>query len=178
VGYAINALFPMSSENELKQSPDLRPAIRILTWCTTCYLFSLVSYYGTSQGLWFWFVSLRRPPICPPGWSITPIWTILYGLMAWASWEVWESPTGRERTTALCLFFAQLSLNALWPWLYFALHLPIPAVVVLSVTFVLSVLTAIAFWKINPKSGGLFVPTAVWSGFLAILYFIVWRMNR
>src|ERR1019366_5221363 len=108
----------MSNESDVKSGPELKPIIRLLTWFTTCYCFSLVGYIGISQGLWFWYVSLRRPVWSPPNWAITPVWTILYGLIAWASWQIWSEPAAGDRKFALNLYFIQLALNACWPWLF------------------------------------------------------------
>jgi tryptophan-rich sensory protein len=170
----------MNTEIDSPSSPELKPAIRLLTWLTACYCFSLVGYIGTSysQGLWFWYVSQRRPAWNPPNWSVTPVWTILYGLMGFASWAVWNSPACRSRTITLGAFFVQLTLTAAWPWVLFALHRTGAAVILLFILWMVSILVTILFWRINPKSGALMTPPTVWTGFTAILTLVVWQLNR
>jgi tryptophan-rich sensory protein len=168
----------MNSENEQKQSPELKPAIRMLSWFTVCYLFSLVNYLGTSQGLWFWFVSFRWPTVTAPTWMMTPMWTVLYGLLAWGAWDIWTAPPDDDRTKALVSFFSQLTLNAVWPWLYFDRHMIVPSLIAIALVFVASITTAVFFTRIKPRSGYLAIPFLTWVGYLTILYIVIWRMNR
>jgi len=168
----------MSSEPEQNQSPELKPAIRVLTWFTVCYLFSLVNYIGTSQGLWFWFYAFVRPAWCVPNWAITPVWTILYGLIGWAAWDIWNAPPDNERKVALISFGALLSVNAIWPWLYFSLHWVVASLVAVGLHFVLSIVTAVLFSRVKSRSGYMAIPFLAWSGYLMILYIVVWKLNK
>jgi tryptophan-rich sensory protein len=168
----------MTSENEPKASPELKPAIRVLTWFTLCYLFSLSNFLGTSQGLWFWFYALQRPAWCLPNSAVTPVWTVVYGLAAWGAWGIWNSPPDGARKIAMISFWSTLTFTAIWPWLYFAAHQIIAALVVVALSFLASILTAVLFTRLTPKSGYLLVPLLAWSGYLTILYVVVSRLNR
>ena len=70
-----------------------------------------------------WYRQLNRPAIAPPDYLFGPVWTMLYFGMAVAAWIVWKSDRLRETWPSLMLFFIQLSLNAIWSWLFFGLHL-------------------------------------------------------
>src|SRR5688500_16807553 len=66
------------------------------------------------------YAQLDRPEWSPPGWVFGPVWTLLYALMAIAAWLVWRERGFSAAKVALGLFLAQLALNALWTWLFFA----------------------------------------------------------
>lgn len=168
----------MNSKLEEKHETDLGAVARLLSWFTVCYLFSFINFEGTSQGLYFWFVSLLRPSWCIPNWAVTPGWTIVYGLIAWAAWDIWKLPPDNERSGALISFFSLLVLNAVWPWLYFSLHLVVLAILAIALHFLLAILTAVLFSRLISRSGYLAIPFLAWAGYSTILYIVVWKLNK
>lgn len=168
----------MKNDTEKQKEPDLNFWTRLLGWFTVCYAMSYVGFLETSQGLWFWYVSLRRPDWSPPNWSIQPVWAIVYAGVAWASWEALTAPKSRDRTIGLGFFGAAIALNLIWPYLYFARHLAIGSIVLLVLTVAFSMATAVVFWRIKPRAGWFVVPLVVWIAFLTLLYTVVWRLNR
>jgi len=165
------------SEKE-KAGQDLKPAIRFLALVTVCYLVSFVGYEGSSQGIWSWYLVLQRPSWDPPVWTFVPVWTVLYGLMAVALWQVWNEPVSSTRTKALCLFFGQLGLNGLWPWIFFCWHRIPWSVAEIIALWILILLTTISFWRLSPGAGKKLIPYLVWVAFYVALNITVWRMNR
>ena len=168
----------MESSKQNKTSQDLKPAIRVLSWFTGCYLLPFVGYLGMSQGLWSWFITLNRPEWSAPFGLIVPIWTVANGLLIYASWLAWNAPQCRPRTVGLVTYSAQLVLNAVWPWLYFWKHLAIPTVTLLILVVLLAVFNTIAFWKVNVRSGQFMLPYTAWIAYSAILFTVIWRMNQ
>src|SRR5689334_17737146 len=68
------------------------------------------------------YAQLARPSWAPPAGVFGPVWSTLYLLMAVAAWLVWRERGRRMRGVALGLYVAQLVVNALWSWLFFAWH--------------------------------------------------------
>ena len=66
---------------------------------------------------------LNLPAWAPPAGVFGPVWTVLYLLMGVAVWLVWREVDAPARKPALAVFVAQLAVNALWSWLFFAWHL-------------------------------------------------------
>ena len=104
-----------------------------------------------------------------------PAWTVLYALMAVAAWLVWRQDGW---SGALLLFGIQLALNAAWSPLFFGLHRIDLALADIVLLWVAIVATTVAFWKVTPGAGGLFVPYLAWVSFATVLNFTIWRMNR
>jgi tryptophan-rich sensory protein len=120
---------------------------------------------------------LARPDWAPPASVFGPVWTMLYALMGIAAWLVWRAgPTPASRR-ALLFFAAQLALNALWSWLFFAWHRGGLAFLDIVVLWLLIVLTLVAFWRVKPLAGALLLPYLVWVSYAAALNFAVWRLN-
>src|SRR5690606_3248713 len=67
---------------------------------------------GRPSGLWY--RALRKSRAQPPGRVFGPVWSALYGLIAYAGYRLWRAPASRARTGALALWGTQLALNGAW----------------------------------------------------------------
>jgi translocator protein len=123
------------------------------------------------------YAQLVRPTWAPPSSIFGPVWTILYALMGIAAWLVWRSADSRAVRLPIALFLVQLTLNALWSWLFFRWHqgaLAFADILLLSVSIVA---TLIAFWKISRLAGALLIPYLLWVIFASALNYSVWQRN-
>jgi tryptophan-rich sensory protein len=120
------------------------------------------------------YAALERPAWAPPGWLFAPVWTLLYALMGVAAWLAWRRA---GFAVAHWLFLAQLAVNALWTWLFFAWRQGALAFVEILVLWALVAATAIAFRRIRPLAGLLLVPYLAWVTFAAALTYAVWQRN-
>jgi len=160
------------------QGSDLKPAIKFLAWMTVSYLAAFAVFEGTSQGVWFWYVSINRPAWAPPTWLFTPMSTILYGLMGLAVWKVSKEPDSGSKTAGLTFFFLQLAFGALWPWIYFAWHkLPFSCAIG-ALTLVTMIVTVTMFWKTVGAAGKLMLPVVAWCLYMNLVDIALWRLNR
>ncbi|KAK1925833.1 TspO/MBR-related protein [Papiliotrema laurentii] len=73
-----------------------------------------------------WFTTMSPPPGNPPKEVFGPVWTVLYGLMGYAShltvrsFDAAITPQATAQADqALTLYYAQLGLNLLWTPLFF-----------------------------------------------------------
>ena len=78
---------------------------------------------------------------------------------------------------ALSFFFAQLLVNSLWSWLFFAWHLGALALVDILILWLLIVATIVYFWRTTVLAGALLVPYLLWVSFAAGLNYSVWQLN-
>jgi tryptophan-rich sensory protein len=124
-----------------------------------------------------WYEQLSKPSWTPPNWLFAPVWTFLYFAMAVAAWLVWRRVGWREARLAFSFFVLQLMLNAIWSWVFFALHRPGLAFGEITVLWAAVLTTLVMFWRRCPLSGALFLPYLVWVSFAAVLNFSLWRLN-
>ena len=121
---------------------------------------------------------LDRPPWAPPGWLFGPVWTALYILMGIAAWLVWREAGWTAARVAFVLFFAQLALNALWTWLFFAWRNGALALAGIVVLLIFIVATMIAFGRVSRPAAVLLVPYLCWVLFATALTAAVWTRNK
>ncbi len=116
------------------------------------------------------FRELNQPPLSPPGWLFPVVWTVLYLLMGYASYRVWNSGAAPQKVrTALILYAAQLFLNLLWSPIFFGLQGFLAAFFVLIGLWVLILLTVRAFSVIDERAGDLLLPYLLWVSFAGYL---------
>ncbi|SEL93816.1 TspO and MBR related proteins [Pseudoxanthomonas sp. GM95] len=120
---------------------------------------------------------LAQPTWAPPASVFGPVWSILYLMMALAAWLVWRVGGWKIQRRALCVFLAQLALNALWSWLFFAWHLGGYAFFDIITLWLLIVATIALFWRARPLAGMLLLPYLLWVTFATALNYAVWQLN-
>ena len=79
----------------------------------------------------------------------TPVWTLLFVLMALSAWLVWNRAGIRAAWWGLALFLAQLALNAGWSALFFALRRPDLAFIEITVLWIAIAATLVSFGRIS-----------------------------
>lgn len=125
------------------------------------------------------YKNLTQPSIAPAGWVFPIVWTVLYILMGIASYIVYiEGFEKPEVKSALTVYAAQLIVNFFWTIIFFRLELRGLALVWLIFLWILIVITAVKFYRINKTAGYLMVPYLLWVSFAAVLNYAVWQLNK
>lgn len=150
--------------------------IGLVAWLATSFAASALGAVASIRASEF-YNQLVQPEWAPPAFVFGPVWTVLYALMGVAAWLVWQSGGFRAQRLALGLFFAQLAVNALWSWLFFAWSLGALAFVDILVLITLVVGTLLCFWRVRPLAGLLLLPYLLWISFAAALNYSVWHLN-
>ncbi len=153
-----------------------KQVLGLVAWLAVTFAAAAVGAVASAQSREF-YGQLERPSWAPPGWIFGPVWTLLYTMMAVAAWMVWRERGFAGARLALGLFLAQLALNALWTWLFFAWRMGGAAFAEIMVLWLLIVATIVAFWQVRPSAGALLLPYLVWVTFASALNFAIWRMN-
>ena len=124
------------------------------------------------------YKTLNQPPLSPPGWIFPIVWTILYGLMGYASYRIAVSDTLKEaRKKALTFYGIQLFFNFLWPILFFRFEAYWLAFFVLLALWVFIYLTICLFADIDETAENLLIPYLLWVTFAGYLNLGVALLN-
>ncbi|MBU2885314.1 tryptophan-rich sensory protein [Gilvimarinus agarilyticus] len=149
--------------------------LSLLVWLVVCFAAAFIGGLASVNAGAF-YGELRQPAWAPPGYVFGPVWTLLYALMAVAIWRVWvRAPALRQ--PAVWLFLLQLSVNALWSWLFFAWQLGAAALLDIVVLLSLLVATVWQFRRFDKTAAWLLAPYVGWVSFAGVLNYTVWRLN-
>ena len=114
--------------------------------------------------------TLKQPPLSPPGWIFPIVWSILYLLMGYASYRIGISDIGTEdREKALLFYGIQLSLNFLWPIVFFGFQAYWLAFLVLILLWAFIYLTMHLFGSIDEIAENCLIPYLFWVTFAGYL---------
>ena len=115
------------------------------------------------------FDSEYEPFFQPPGWIVAPIWAVLYSTLAISMYYTLMNRDKLEKfNTIVFFFFAQLTLNLLWPSVFNSANYFL-SLVMISFMIVFSVLYAYLTFKPLPNASKLVWPYIVWITFAAII---------
>lgn len=145
-------------------------------WVALSYATAAIGALASIDAASF-YAELRRPDWAPPAAVFGPAWTLLYGLMAVAAWRVWRRAGLAGARIALGLFLAQLAVNALWSWLFFAWRLGGPALADILVLDALVLATIAAFARVDRVAALMLLPYLAWIAYATALNAAVWRLN-
>lgn len=148
----------------------------LVAWLALAFVAAAIGAVASVQAASF-YSQLVRPSWAPPPGVFGPVWSILYALMGVAAWLVWRQPKEERRALPIALFVAQLVVNALWSWLFFAWHLGAWAFADVLFLLALIAATIIAFWRVRALAGILLLPYFAWVSFASALTWSVWHSN-
>ena len=124
-----------------------------------------------------WYRHLRTPRWQPPAAIFGPVWTGLYGLVAYAGGTVWQNTEPRERHRFAAAYAANLVLNAGWTWTFFrARRLPLSAVHAAAIEVSTVDLVRRAH-RVAPRAAAALLPYAAWNAFATALSTDLARRN-
>jgi tryptophan-rich sensory protein len=125
-----------------------------------------------------WYAELVRPPLTPPSWIFSPVWTLLY-LMIAASIVIWtRSPDRFLPGRTWKLLTLHLLTNACWTLFFFRLQSPLLALVDIVVLDLTLLGLLCIFRRQSRTSFWLLVPYLFWVSFATYLNAGFWWLNR
>ena len=132
---------------------------------------------ATTSNIQTWYATLEKPFFNPPNWLFGPVWTLLYLLIGLSLYLVWITKTKSSKQRALIWFGVQLVLNALWSIVFFGLHQPWLAVVVILGLLVSIALTMRSFAGFSRTAALLLIPYICWVSFATVLNISIAILN-
>ncbi len=151
------------------------PDAPIWTFLPFLGLVSLASLTGAIFRPGDWYKQLDKPGWTPPGWLFPVAWTVLYVLMAYAAWRVWDRA---GLSLALGVWMVQLVFNAGWLAVFFGMRRPALALAELAALWLLIAVMIVAFARIDPIAALLLAPYIAWVSFAGALNADIVRRRR
>jgi tryptophan-rich sensory protein len=98
--------------------------------------------------------------------------------MGIALYLVWQKGiTNKPVKTAIVIFFVQLALNTLWPFMFFGMRSTLAGLLCIIPLWAAIIVTAALFFRISRAAGWLLIPYLLWVSFAVILNFRIWQQN-
>lgn len=110
-----------------------------------------------------WYAALNKAPGNPPGFVFGIVWPILYAMMAISAFLAWRAGA------RLGIYMLQLAVNLAWSYLFFELHMALPALIDIIVLLGLVLWMTRGFYRQSRLAGLLLVPYILWLSFATYL---------
>ena len=116
------------------------------------------------------YETLMKPEVIPPDWLFPFIWTILFVLIGFAGYYVWNFyKSDRLRKIFAGLYAVNGLLIYLWPYMFFTQQSISGALyVIIGLIIVIELMILVAF-KTNHKSAYMLIPYLLWILFVIYL---------
>lgn len=152
--------------------------VPLLLWIVGCELIGIAGSIATVPQIPTWFASLSKPVFSPPNWVFGPVWTILYAMMGFAAYRIWNLGIKNARVRmSLGLFFVQLLLNSAWSFIFFAQQNIFGAFIEIIILWVSIMATMWQFEKLDKVAGYTMIPYFLWVSFAMILNYSLYVLN-
>ena len=130
------------------------------------------------EGTKIYSESIVQPPLSPAPVVFPIAWTILYALMGIGIARVLMAEASGARTAAMGFFFAQLFFNLAWSFIFFGAQRFDLAFVWLVILFILALLMAVFFKRMDAVAMYMQIPYLIWLMFAGYLNLGVWVLNK
>ena len=118
-----------------------------------------------------WYQSLIHPPLAPPAWIFSPVWTILYITMAASLFLYARKYAYKSKAWGYVLFFTQLFVNFAWTPAFFGMKNITLALAILILLDILVLFTIFEFAKVSKTASRLLISYFIWILFATYLNF-------
>ena len=144
----------------------------------TLLVFLSISFLAMGFGGLFrpgdWYASLNLAPWTPPNIAFPIVWGFLYLLIAVAGWKIFSHDDSKLKQ----LWIAQLLINAVWSWLFFAQHwVAIALIDILVLDLVVAMLVVSCFKARLISTAWMLLPYLCWILLASTLNIYVLLMN-
>lgn len=155
-----------------------RSLTRLAVCLALCAAIALAGGLSTAPQIPGWYASLTKPSWTPPNAVFPIVWPILYAMIAFALWRLWDR-AGRSaaRDGALALLVANLALNALWSPVFFAAHEIGAGLAIILFMIVTLAATILRAANADRPASLLLVPYFAWICFAAALNGAIAQLN-
>lgn len=166
----------MAARTRADDRPPSRAVLAFLALAATAA--GWVAWRVAAPALGGWYGEIVKPAIALPGIVFTPVWAVLYLLMALGAWMVISSDAEAVvKARALRAFWIQLALSFAWIVILFGARDPGWAFVEVLILLAAAVIALLRFAKIDRRAGLLLLPQLAWTTYATLLNFLIWQMN-
>lgn len=104
---------------------------------------------------------------------------IIYILMGVSAYRIYmRNKSGTDDKGAYFIYFIQLCINFIWPFLFFTFRLYGLSFIWLIILLVVVLITFYKFFRVDKFSSALLIPYIAWIVFISFLNYFIWFYNE
>ena len=135
-----------------------------------CHTAGIIGGFFTRNSIPVWYENLKKPFFTPPDWVFGPVWIVLYTMMGISIYAIWRKGLQAPGVkSAMAIFIFQLTLNILWPMIFFGGRSIDGGMVIIVLLWLAIAWTMAAFFNLSKTAFLLFTPYILWVSFALVL---------
>lgn len=152
--------------------------ILLIIWILGLIFIGFIIGSSTKTEVNNWYKNLNRSPLSPPNYWFGIVWTILYAMIGFSGFLIWEQNKYTKKLYLIkILYLSQLILNFSWTPLFFSYHMMDASFLFLmTIICLVACIIYLSYEKIRLVTV-LMVPYLFWLLFAAHLNFYIWQNN-
>ena len=156
----------------------LRSIILFLLAIGICLGIAYVGSLYMTPAIPAWFDILQKPDFTPPSWIFGPVWTVLYVLMGFSLYMIFQTGIKKKDVSlGLILFVAQLVFSFAWVYLFFGLHSTFYGLITCIALWFLVLCTVVQVSRFSVPGAAILIPYFLWVTVTLVLNFLILTMN-
>jgi tryptophan-rich sensory protein len=124
-----------------------------------------------------WYETLNRSALTPPDYAFGLVWPILYLMLAFAGWYIWESKKTAQLHGVKSLYIFQMILNWSWTPIFFRMHMLGASVIVIGLMIASTSALMLQLWPQEKFASVLLLPYVMWISFAFYLNLYTFMHN-
>ena len=125
------------------------------------------------------YEALQKPGLTPPNWVFPVVWTILFGLIAWSGYEIWNHfATNRLRKIYAILYAINGMLIHQWSYWFFERQSISNALYIIVAMVIVIELMILSAFKSNQRAAYALLPYFLWVLFATYLNISIVALNQ
>ena len=154
--------------------------IYLITFILCPNILSFPLIFLTRDNIKYWYEKLNKPKFTPQSWMFGPLWGILYSVIGYSGFLIWEKNQGFQWKNLLewSVYSGQLFSNYLWYYLFFGMKEMLFAFYEIIVMLILITLNVFLFYRISNLAGLILLPYLVVVLFSTYLTYSFIMVNK
>ncbi len=142
-------------------------------WIVAFQLAGFAIGMTTKNYMYPWYMEINKSSLTPPAVVFSVVWPLLYLMLAIAGYRLYLAAKNKE----LGLFILQMILNWFWSPVFFVLHKPLWALVILVVIIILNISILRIILNKDKMTSLLLAPYILWLLFACYLNSAIVLLN-
>ncbi len=151
--------------------------VKLLIWILIFQLIGFSLGLLTQSNLHPWYESLNKSALTPPGFVFSIVWTILYVILAFIAWTLWNKEKHIYSDSFRYLFALQMLINWVWTPFFFQFHYLIFSAFLLMILIMINLILMVKIRTTNKLVFSLLLPYIIWLVFAFYLNAVIALLN-
>lgn len=131
----------------------------------------------TKNNIQSWYVNLNKSILTPPPIVFSIVWPILYAIIAYVGFRIWENRKKPGMSFLFSLYIIQVILNWAWTPLFFQFHLIGISFLIITILSLLTLVITIKLFNHLKNLSYLFFIYFLWLCFASYLNGVIYLTN-